>query len=83
MRDVGGNRQIAAAMVGSAVENQQDVLPGELSRQRLEEGLEARGVRHRHDQIDAAAVLDCAVQSTSIAAAMAGCVIPLSRESTI
>src|SRR5208282_1976487 len=41
-RDVGGNGEVAAAMVGSAVENQKDVLPGELSRQHLEEGLEAR-----------------------------------------
>src|SRR5208282_3007382 len=60
----GGNGEVAAAMVGSAVENQKDVLPGELSRQHLEEGLETRCVRRRHDQIDAAAVRgrDCAVQ---------------------
>jgi len=32
-RDVGGNGKIAAAMVGSAVENQKDVLPGKLARQ--------------------------------------------------
>ncbi len=32
-------------MVGSAIEDQKDVLPGELSPRHLEEGLEARGVR--------------------------------------
>jgi hypothetical protein len=44
-------------MVWSAVENQQDILPGEASRQCVEEALEERGVRCRHDQVDASAVL--------------------------
>jgi hypothetical protein len=45
--------EIAAAVVGRAVENQQDILPGKSSRQNIEETLEACGVRSRHDQIDA------------------------------
>ena len=32
-RDVVGNDKVAAAMVGGAVENQQDILPGEPARQ--------------------------------------------------
>ena len=46
-------------MVGSAVENQKDILPGELARERIKKGLEASRVRSRHDQIDASAVLGC------------------------
>ena len=48
---------MAAAMVGGAVEHQQDVLPSKLSRQHVEERLEARRIECRHDQIDAGAVL--------------------------
>src|SRR5262249_50736683 len=63
-RDVGGNREVSATMVGSAIENQQDVLPGKPSRQEVEGGLEARRIRRRHDQVDAHPVLrrDCTVQ---------------------
>src|SRR5215813_2328294 len=63
-RDVGGNREISATMVGSAIENQQDVLPGKPSRQDVEECLEARRIRRRHDQVDAHPDLrrDCTVQ---------------------
>ena len=39
-------------MVGGAVENQEDILPGKLSRQGVEEDLEARRIRSRHDLID-------------------------------
>ena len=51
-------------MVGGAVENQEDILPGKLSRQSVEEGLEARRVRSWHDQIDTSPILrrDRAVQ---------------------
>ena len=51
-------------MVGRAVENQENILPGELSREDVEEGLEACRIRRRHDQIDAGAVVrrDRAVQ---------------------
>ena len=34
-----GNSKVAAAMVGRAVENQQDVLPRKLARQHLKEDL--------------------------------------------
>ena len=73
-RDVGGNGKIAAAMVGSAVENQKDVLPGKLARQHIKEGLEACRVRSRHDQIDAGAVLgrDRAVQIDVLAYELGG-----------
>ena len=36
-------------MVGGAVENQEDILPGKLSRQDVEKGLEARRIRSWHD----------------------------------
>src|SRR5271166_5326087 len=51
-------------MVGGAVEHQEDIVPGKLSRQDVEEGLEAGRVRCRHDQINASPVLwrDRAVQ---------------------
>ena len=51
-------------MVGGAVEHQEDIVPGKLSRQDVEEGLEAARVRCRHDQINASPVLwrDRAVQ---------------------
>src|SRR5664279_631451 len=51
-------------MVGGAVGNQEDILPGKLSRQSVEEGLEARRVRSLHDQIDTSPILrrDRAVQ---------------------
>src|ERR1700720_295745 len=51
-------------MVGGAVENQEDILPGKLSRQGCEEGLKARRIRSRHDQIDTSPILrrDRAVQ---------------------
>jgi hypothetical protein len=57
-------REAAAAMVGGAVENQEDILPGKLSRQDVQEGLEARRIRSRNDKIDASPVLrrDRAVQ---------------------
>ncbi len=42
---------------GGAVKHQQDILPGKLSRQDVQEGLEARRIRCRHDQIDASAIL--------------------------
>ena len=63
-RDIVGEREVAAAMVGSAVENQEDILAGKLSRQDVEESLEARRIRSRHDQINAGPVLrrDRAVQ---------------------
>ena len=38
-------------MVGGAVENQVDILPGKLSRQGVEEDLKVRRIRSRHDQI--------------------------------
>ena len=56
-RDIVGKREVAAAMVGGAVENQENILPGKFSRQDVEEGLEARRIRCRHDQIDADPVL--------------------------
>src|ERR1700730_17615616 len=51
-------------MVGGAVENQEHILPGKLSRQDVEKGLEARRIRSRHDHIDASPVFwrDRAVQ---------------------
>src|ERR1700682_4658683 len=51
-------------MVGGAVENQEDILPGKLSRQGVEEDLKARRIRSRHDQIDTSPILwrDRAVQ---------------------
>src|ERR1700731_4640454 len=51
-------------MVGGAVENQEDILPGKLSRQGGEEDLKARHIRSRHDQIDTSPILrrDRAVQ---------------------
>src|SRR5262249_56296818 len=49
----GGKGKGGAAVVGFAVENQQDVLPGEFARKHLEEDLEACRIRGRHDQIDA------------------------------
>jgi hypothetical protein len=63
-RDVVGNREVSATMVGGAIENQQDVVPGEPSRQDCEECLEARRMRRRHDQVDACPVFrrDCTVQ---------------------
>ena len=63
-RDVVRNDQHAAPMVGSPIEHEKDILSSELSCQRIEEGLEASGVRRRHDQIHAASVLggDGAVQ---------------------
>ena len=39
-------------MVEGALENQEDILPGKLSRQGVEEGLEVRRIRSWHDQID-------------------------------
>ena len=59
-----GKRKLAAAMVGGAVEHQEDILPGKFSRQHVEERLEACGVRGRHDQVDTSSVLwnDRAVQ---------------------
>ena len=44
-------------MVGGSIEDQEDILPGKPSRQDIEEALEARRVRCRHDQIDACSVL--------------------------
>jgi hypothetical protein len=58
-RDVVGNGEIAGAMVGSAVENQKDVLPGKLAREDIKKRLEACRIRSRHDQIDESAVLRC------------------------
>ena len=51
-------------MVGGAVENQEDILPGKLSRQCVKEDLKARRIRSRHDQIDTSPILrrDRAVQ---------------------
>src|SRR5271168_5117394 len=56
--------RVAATVVGGAVENQENILPGKFLRQNLEEDLEARRIRCRHDQIDPGAVLrgDRAVQ---------------------
>ena len=63
-RDIVGKREVAAAMIGGAIENQENILPGKLSREDIEERLEAGRVRCRHDQIDAGSVLrgDRAVQ---------------------
>jgi hypothetical protein len=49
---------------GGAVENQEDILPGKLSRQGVEEDLKARRIRSWHDQIDTTPILrrDRAVQ---------------------
>ena len=49
-RDIIGKREVATAMVGGAVENQENILPGKFPRQDVEEGLTAvkravRGVR--------------------------------------
>jgi hypothetical protein len=51
-------------MVGGTVEHEEEIVPGKLSRQHVEEGLEAGRVRCRHDQIIAIPVLwrDRAVQ---------------------
>jgi hypothetical protein len=51
-------------MVGGAAENQENILSSKLSRENVEEGLEARRIRCRQDQIDANPVLrrDRAVQ---------------------
>ena len=56
-RDIVGNSKVAAAVVGGAVEDQQDVLPRKLAREDLKEDLEAFGIRGWHDQIDASAIL--------------------------
>jgi hypothetical protein len=56
-RDVIGKRELFAAMVGGAVENQEDILPGKFSGDNIEEYLEACRIRCRHDQIDARSVL--------------------------
>lgn len=55
-------------MVGGAALNQEDILPGKLSRQGIEEGLGAGRMRCRHDQIDARPVLrsDRAVQIRAV-----------------
>src|ERR1700752_3369324 len=55
--DVFRNNQLATAVVGSAVEHQQYILPGEPSRQRIEEDLKAGRVRCRHNEIDAGSIL--------------------------
>src|SRR6516165_11121777 len=52
-RDVVGHPKVAATMIGRAVENQEDILPGKPSRQGIEKALEAGCVRGRHDEIDA------------------------------
>src|SRR5260370_10419723 len=44
-RDVVGNSKVAAAVVGGAVEDQQDVLPRKLAPEELNEALEAFGIR--------------------------------------
>jgi hypothetical protein len=41
--DIARNREVAAAMVGSSIEDQEDILPDKPSRQDIEEALEARG----------------------------------------
>lgn len=56
-RDIVWKHEVAAAMVGGAVEHQENILPGKLLREDVEEGLEARRIRCRHDQIDASPVL--------------------------
>ena len=43
-------------MVRSAVDNQENVVPGMFSREGVKEGLEAGGIRCRHDQIKASPV---------------------------
>src|SRR5271168_3249187 len=40
-------------MIGRAIENQEDILPGKPARQDIQEALEASRVRGRHNQIDA------------------------------
>jgi hypothetical protein len=60
-----GTARSPQRLIGCAVENQQDVLPGKLARQHREEDLEACRVGGRHHQVDgASAVLgrDRAVQ---------------------
>src|SRR5258708_5287347 len=73
-RNVVWNREIAAAMVWSSIEDQQDVLPGKSSRQDVKEALEACRVRCRHDQIDAGPVLrrDGTIQIDVFANELAG-----------
>src|ERR1700738_1944508 len=44
-------------MVGGAVENQEDILPGKFSGEDVEENLEACRIRCRHDEIDTRSVL--------------------------
>ena len=56
-RDIVGKCEITAAMIGRAVENQEDILPGKPPRQDIQEALEASRVRGRHNQIDAGPVL--------------------------
>jgi hypothetical protein len=51
-RHLVGNHELTAAMVGSAVEHQPYILPGEPSRQDVEEDLKACRVGCRHDQVD-------------------------------
>ena len=56
-QDIVGKCEISAAMIGRAVENQEDILPGKPARQDIQEALEASRVRGRHNQIDAGPVL--------------------------
>lgn len=80
-RDVVGNRKVAAAVVGGAVEDQQDVLPRKLTREDLKEYLEAFGIRGWHDQIDASAILgrDRTVQIDVFADELGGDTGPYAR----
>ncbi len=73
-RDIVWKREVAAAMVGGAVDDQENILPGKLSCEDVEEGLEARRIRCRHDQIDAGPVLrtDRAVQVDVLANELGG-----------
>src|ERR1700757_2997481 len=77
-RDVAGNGKVAAAVIGRAVENQQDVLSGKSARHYIEEGLKACGIRGWHNQIDASAILgrDSAVQIDVFADELGGHVRP-------
>ena len=50
-RDVGGDDKVTAAVVGRAVENQQDIFPGKLARQHIEEDLEAGCIRSRQQPL--------------------------------
>ena len=52
-RDIVWEHEVTGTVVGSAVEHQENVGPGELPRQATEEYLEAFSVRGRHDQIGA------------------------------